>query len=81
MKVYLILNDEPLDYRNIFLVETKEQAEKICKYMDDCDYEELHVMSNDDVADHLLDHLWGKYGEEKGKEMIREIFPEYEVEE
>lgn len=78
MKVYLMFD---LDYQSIFLVKTEEQAEKICKYMDNLDYKELHVMSNDDVADLLLDHLWSKYNEEKGKKMIKEIFPEYEVEE
>lgn len=60
MKAYLILSDEPLDRRSIVLVETEEQAKAITK----CDYyltyQEVGIMSDDDVKEIVCDERLSK---------------------
>lgn len=51
VKLYLILDDEPLTRRNIRLVETEEQAKIITENEPYMDYEEVETMSEEVLKD------------------------------
>lgn len=57
MKVYLILNDEPLDRRSILLVGSKKDAERLveCEYA--ITYEEIEVCDKVDVNEIIEDYM------------------------
>ena len=51
VKLYLILDDEPLTRRNIRLVETEEQAKMITENEPYMGYEEVETMSEEVLKD------------------------------
>ena len=55
--VYLMLDDEPLDRRSIVIVDSEEKAKILVKQRRYDSYEEISLLSDDDVKENLCDEI------------------------
>lgn len=71
MKVYLMMDDEPLDRRSIVLVDSLDNAEKLVKVGAFEWYEKIDTLDNDDVNLMVADRICSKLSEGEKKEECR----------
>lgn len=58
--IYLMLDDEPLDRRSIVFVNSEEKAKILVKYGRYDFYQEISLLSDDDVKDAICEDILNK---------------------
>ena len=56
-RMYIMLDDEPLDRRSIVLVETKSQAKSLVENKIFYSYSEVKVWEDDDIFESICDEI------------------------
>ena len=57
MKVFLMLDDEPLDRRNLLIVGREKDAERLVECGHSYTYEEVNVANSQEVEEIYLDYM------------------------